>query len=281
MSAREVERLFRAVKLEDWAVVERWCAGGGDVNVVDTKTAKGSTPLHWAAYTGSARVTSVLLDYGADVNALETDRKTPLHLAAFEGNSDVIELLLQAGANYKLRDVPRKTPCEVALMNGHSDAARCFPNYEECTAPPAARQQQHHQHVPAAAAADRISASPVSLANTSLDSSASSLRRGGGGGGGRRRDGESGRPAQASAAPRLQAAAPAAASHADKEPREISVVAGRNAYPVEGTFVLAKGKTWCDMPVWECYFSTGAVGSIYSGMNGLWIITEDVWYAPA
>lgn len=52
---------------------------GADVSAQD-KTY--STPLHLAAFSGSAETVSLLLEHGADVNVLDGSHKTPLHLAS-------------------------------------------------------------------------------------------------------------------------------------------------------------------------------------------------------
>eukprot|EP00659_Diplonema_papillatum_P018213 gene18213-28057_t len=124
--------LFRSIKLDDLRAVEKWCASGNSVNVLDPSSFKKSTPLHWAAYNGSAPIVTVLINHGANVNAEESDKKTPLHLSAFEGQYDAAEVLLTAGAEYRCRDAPGKTPCDLAIMNGHLDVARLFPNFSEC-----------------------------------------------------------------------------------------------------------------------------------------------------
>ena len=41
-----------------------------------------STPLHLAAFSGSAETVSLLLEHGAAVNVLDGSHKTPLHLAS-------------------------------------------------------------------------------------------------------------------------------------------------------------------------------------------------------
>lgn len=47
----------------------------------------GSTPLHWAAYTGSKEALIYLLSCNVDVNAMDKESLTPLHLAVQSGNS--------------------------------------------------------------------------------------------------------------------------------------------------------------------------------------------------
>ena len=64
----------------------------------DTDDWAGSTPLHWAAYAGSAPIVRALLDVQADPTARNTrDSALPLHLAArYNKTSEVIELLADA-----------------------------------------------------------------------------------------------------------------------------------------------------------------------------------------
>ena len=80
---------------------------GADVNLRNTR---GSTPLHWAASQGLAGPLKLLLDTGAEKDALTlaTDPweplATPLHWACKAGQPDTAMALLTAGANLGLRD---------------------------------------------------------------------------------------------------------------------------------------------------------------------------------
>lgn len=46
----------------------------------------GSTPLHWACYTGSEVAVHFLLSWNVDINAQDREGLTPLHLAVMSGN---------------------------------------------------------------------------------------------------------------------------------------------------------------------------------------------------
>lgn len=50
----------------------------------------GSTPLHWACYTGSETAATFLLSWKLDVNTKDKEGLTPLHLAVMSGK-DIID----------------------------------------------------------------------------------------------------------------------------------------------------------------------------------------------
>ena len=56
----------------------------------------------------------LLLRYGANINALDQDKKTPLHYAAEQGVSTIIPLLIKNGALPGLKDYNQDTPMDVA-----------------------------------------------------------------------------------------------------------------------------------------------------------------------
>lgn len=62
----------------------------------------GWSPVHYAATGPSTELLVLLLDRGADVNALAPNRNTPLMLAARYGPEENVKLLLQRGANKQL-----------------------------------------------------------------------------------------------------------------------------------------------------------------------------------
>ena len=63
----------------------------------------GETPLHRAAYVGHTQATILLLENGADVNAVDEWKQTALHLAANKGHVDVTNVLIQNGADREAR----------------------------------------------------------------------------------------------------------------------------------------------------------------------------------
>jgi ankyrin repeat protein len=66
---------------------------------------------------------ALLLEHGADVNAVGKGGRTALHYAAAAGHRRVVELLLAHGADTTLKDGAGLTAREVALGRGHRELA--------------------------------------------------------------------------------------------------------------------------------------------------------------
>ena len=98
---------------------------GANIEAVDNS---GSTPLHYAAgYNGSVAVVELLLRRGASLEAVTNSGSTPLHLAAASGSVGVAELLLRRGAPFEATNNFGETPLDVAgtaVRSVLEDAAR-------------------------------------------------------------------------------------------------------------------------------------------------------------
>jgi ankyrin repeat protein len=76
-----------------------------DPGTANSKSPDGFTALHLAIFGGSEEAVRILLERGADPNALATSeiaRVRPLGTAAFVGRPDLEKLLLEAGADPSL-----------------------------------------------------------------------------------------------------------------------------------------------------------------------------------
>jgi len=91
--------------------------------VVDTRNAKGNTPLHCAAEQGFASIASLLIKNGAKVDARGNNGETPLHVAAIKGHKSVVSLLIGEGATIEITDDKGWTPEKCAEWKHHYDVA--------------------------------------------------------------------------------------------------------------------------------------------------------------
>lgn len=63
------------------------------------------------------KIVRALLDYGAEVNARDTDDLTPLRFAVLADRIEIIRLLIDKGADVNARDFQGQTPLTVAAFN--------------------------------------------------------------------------------------------------------------------------------------------------------------------
>ena len=75
----------------------------------------GQTPLHLACNSSSDQIVLLLLELGADPNAMSNEKGTPVHWAVSKNNLIKIDYLIQHGANLDLKDGKGKTPLHWAV----------------------------------------------------------------------------------------------------------------------------------------------------------------------
>lgn len=87
---------------------------GAEVGVVARNESIRVQPLHSAASGGHAAIVELLLEHGADANAVQEGGFTPLHSAAQNGDRKSVEALLGAGADPKRATDDGKTAADLA-----------------------------------------------------------------------------------------------------------------------------------------------------------------------
>ena len=99
-------------KKVELSCIEQLLQKGADVNY--KSKSNGFTSLHYATSSGSVDVVKLLLDKGADINALDNKGTTPLMLAVKNNSLPIAKLLLERGADVNLRDKHKKNAMSYA-----------------------------------------------------------------------------------------------------------------------------------------------------------------------
>jgi ankyrin repeat protein len=109
--------------------VARWLMEGGlNPNLGNWL---GITRLHRCAANGDIPIAEVLLDFGADINIIETEwYSTPLGWAARHGQKTMVEWLLKKGADpSRPKNKPWALPLAWADRRGHKEIADLLKQY--------------------------------------------------------------------------------------------------------------------------------------------------------
>jgi ankyrin repeat protein len=80
-----------------------------------------------ARSTSAEDAVTVLLDAGADINAVNEGDYTALHGAAFRGLNEVIKILVDRGANINARDYRGRTAFRIAEGSKQSFQFQAYP----------------------------------------------------------------------------------------------------------------------------------------------------------
>lgn len=124
----QIDTLFHALQEGDAQLVQSLL----ETNpvLVNLENNDGFTPLGYAAHFGHKEVVKLLLDYGAEINALSHSKlsfipsNTALH-AAIAGNRsvEVVELLIHSGADVNALDSHGHNPLQAAAFEGNLEIA--------------------------------------------------------------------------------------------------------------------------------------------------------------
>jgi uncharacterized protein len=115
--------LHLAAAFADESTVRALLDAGADVGQV-SGTPLRNQALHAAlAISKEAGIVRLLIERGADVNAVQTAGYRPLHQAAVTGREDLVRILLDAGADKTARCDRGKTPADYARERGFDAVA--------------------------------------------------------------------------------------------------------------------------------------------------------------
>ncbi|KAJ3602376.1 hypothetical protein NHX12_030132 [Muraenolepis orangiensis] len=96
----------------------------GGSPMVNTRDPKGRSPLHAAAYSEKVDGLRLVLDQGAEVDAVDGSGRSALMVAADRGQTTAVEMLLhQAKPDLTLLDVNNNTALHLACSKGHEMCA--------------------------------------------------------------------------------------------------------------------------------------------------------------
>ncbi|KAE8686493.1 ADP-ribosylation factor GTPase-activating protein AGD1 [Hibiscus syriacus] len=104
---------------------DRYCASS--LNLVSTSEGQtaddldGCTLLHLACETGDIGTIELLLQYGSNINVMDSRGQTPLHRCILKGKAALAKLLLTRGADPQALDREGKTPLELAVESDFDD----------------------------------------------------------------------------------------------------------------------------------------------------------------
>ncbi len=104
------------------AIAGRLIQHGADIEAIARNPMK-VTPLHSAAAAHSGEIVRLLLERGANPNALQQGGWTPLHAAAQNGDAEMVRDLIAHQADPKSTNGEGKTAADVADEKGHIEIA--------------------------------------------------------------------------------------------------------------------------------------------------------------
>ena len=117
--------LLGAIQFKDYDYILLLLQYGANPNAM---MQDGSTPLMSASASGQEKVVKALIDYNAKINFQDIKGKTALMDAAEEGYYDIVKLLVENGAKVEVRDDKGKSAYDYARENKHEKICNYLKN---------------------------------------------------------------------------------------------------------------------------------------------------------
>jgi ankyrin repeat protein len=111
------EKLFKATRSGNHAQIRKALSQGALID--GPEAVSGRLPLVSAVNLQEARTLRLLLDLGADIDALDAFKHSAVHEAARHGRVECLKLLLERGANARTANVDGYSPAMGAAAEGH------------------------------------------------------------------------------------------------------------------------------------------------------------------
>jgi HEAT repeat protein len=121
----EAGDLFKAIASNDLSKVNQILSAGGDP---DSKNDLDISALWLTSAKGHLDLVKILLDHGANINALSYHGTTALWVASQKGQLAVVKELLNRGADPTIRDDSGNTALFWASTNGHMEIVKLLKN---------------------------------------------------------------------------------------------------------------------------------------------------------
>lgn len=118
--------LYLCVKHNHYDLVKKLIQLGSYVNFGRGNFGSLPSPLHRAVKNRNAEMIALLINAGAEINALNSYGETPLHLAATCRETKIAQLLLSHGARIDIKDRDGQTPLHSAANYGCIDMVQFF-----------------------------------------------------------------------------------------------------------------------------------------------------------
>jgi uncharacterized protein len=116
--------VFEAAALGDVARLRALLTS--DPHQVQAQSCDGFTPLHLACFFSQPEAAELLLQQGAEANAVSPGRIAVIHSAAASRNATMVKLVLRAGANPNLQQQGGYTALHEAAMHNSVERAQAL-----------------------------------------------------------------------------------------------------------------------------------------------------------